>query len=103
MATYAVGDIQGCFDELRAVLEAVRFDRGRDRIWFVGDLVNRGPDSLATLRFVRDLGRRAVVVLGNHDLHLLALALGHVEGRKDDTLGDVMAADDADELLDWLR
>jgi bis(5'-nucleosyl)-tetraphosphatase (symmetrical) len=72
-------------------------------LWFVGDLVNRGPASLATLRFVRDLGDRAVVVLGNHDLHLLALAQGHVKGRKDDTLGEVLDAPDRGELLDWLR
>ena len=103
MATYAIGDVQGCFDELQALLEAFRFDRARDRLWFVGDLVNRGPASLATLRFVRDLGDRAVVVLGNHDLHLLALALGHVKSSKDDTLDEVIAAPDANELLDWLR
>lgn len=72
-------------------------------MWFVGDLVNRGPASLATLRFVRDLGDRAVVVLGNHDLHLLALAEGHVKSRRDDTLGEVLAAPDRRELLDWLR
>ena len=79
------------------------FDRTRDQLWFVGDLVNRGPGSLATLRLVRDLGDRAVVVLGNHDLHLLALAEGHVESRRDDTLADVLEAPDRDELLDWLR
>ena len=79
------------------------FDRARDRLWFVGDLVNRGPASLAVLRFVRDLGERAVVVLGNHDLHLLTLAQGYVESRKDDTLDEVIAAPDRDELLDWLR
>ena len=103
MATYAIGDVQGCFDELRALLGAFRFDRARDRLWFVGDLVNRGPASLAALRFVRDLGDGAVVVLGNHDLHLLALALGHVKSRKDDTLDEVLAAPDAGDLLDWLR
>ena len=103
MATYAIGDVQGCFDELQALLEAFGFDRANDRLWFVGDLVNRGPASLATLRFVRDLGDRAVVVLGNHDLHLLALAQGHVESRRDDTLGEVLAAPDRGELLDWLR
>jgi bis(5'-nucleosyl)-tetraphosphatase (symmetrical) len=103
MATYAIGDVQGCFDELQALLEACRFHRSRDRLWFVGDLVNRGPDSLATLRFVRDLGDRAVVVLGNHDLHLLALAHGYVKRRKDDTLAEVIAASDRDALLDWLR
>jgi bis(5'-nucleosyl)-tetraphosphatase (symmetrical) len=103
MATYAIGDVQGCFDELRALLAALEFDRANDRLWFVGDLVNRGPGSLATLRFVRDLGDRAVIVLGNHDLHLLALALGHVESRRDDTLEEVLAAPDRGELLDWLR
>jgi bis(5'-nucleosyl)-tetraphosphatase (symmetrical) len=103
MATYAIGDVQGCFDELQALLESFRFDRAADRLWFVGDLVNRGPASLATLRFVRDLGDRAVVVLGNHDLHLLALAQGHVKPRKDDTLDAVISAADRDELLDWLR
>jgi len=103
MATYAVGDVQGCFDELMELLDAFRFDRARDRLWFVGDLVNRGPASLATLRFVRDLEDRALVVLGNHDLHLLALAQGSVKSGEDDTLEDVIAAPDRDDLLDWLR
>jgi bis(5'-nucleosyl)-tetraphosphatase (symmetrical) len=103
LAIYAIGDVQGCFDELRALIGALGFDPANDRIWFVGDLVNRGPASLATLRFVRDLGDRAVVVLGNHDLHLLALAEGHVESGRDDTLEDVLAAPDRRELLDWLR
>ena len=103
MATYAVGDVQGCFEELTALLEAIGFDRNNDRLWFVGDLVNRGPASLATLRFVRDLGERALTTLGNHDLHLLALAHGSVKGRGDDTLEDVLAAPDRDSLLDWLR
>jgi bis(5'-nucleosyl)-tetraphosphatase (symmetrical) len=103
MATYAIGDVQGSFEELQALLDAIGFERAKDSLWFVGDLVNRGPASLATLRFVRDLGDRALTVLGNHDLHLLALAQGSVKGREDDTLGDVIAAPDRDALLDWLR
>src|SRR5258708_36840993 len=103
MATYAIGDVQGSFDELQALLGAFGFDRAKDSLWFVGDLVNRGPASLATLRFVRDLGDRALTVLGNHDLHLLALAQGSVKAREDDTLGDGVAAPDRRGLLDWLR
>lgn len=102
MATYVIGDVQGCFDELQRLLKKVRFRPDADRLWFTGDLVNRGPDSLAMLRFVRDLGDRAVTVLGNHDLHMIAAQLtGRV--RKKDTFGDVLAAPDRDELLDWLR
>jgi bis(5'-nucleosyl)-tetraphosphatase (symmetrical) len=103
MATYAIGDVQGSFEELRALLGAIAFDRNRDRLWFVGDLVNRGPASLATLRFVRELGEAAQVVLGNHDLHLLAVAHGLAELRDDDTLDEVLSAPDRNELLDWLR
>jgi bis(5'-nucleosyl)-tetraphosphatase (symmetrical) len=103
MATYAIGDVQGSFEELQTLLGTFGFDRARDRLWFVGDLVNRGPASLATLRFVRDLGDGAVTVLGNHDLHLLALAQGSVKAREDDTLAEVIAAPDRDGLLDWLR
>ena len=103
MATLAIGDVQGCYAELQALLRATAFDPARDRLWFVGDLVNRGPEALRTLRFVRDLGTCAIVVLGNHDLHLLALALGLAKTRADDTLNDVLAAQDRDELLDWLR
>ena len=103
MATYAIGDVQGCFDELQALLERVGFDRAHDRLWFVGDLVNRGPKSLEVLRFVRDLGDRAVVVLGNHDLHLITQHEGFERKRKDDTFEDVLGAPDAKELIDWLR
>jgi bis(5'-nucleosyl)-tetraphosphatase (symmetrical) len=103
MATYAIGDVQGSFEELQALLRTFGFDRAKDGLWFVGDLVNRGPASLATLRFVRDLGDRALTVLGNHDLHLLALAQGSVEAREGDTLGDVITAPDRDGLLEWLR
>ena len=103
MATYAIGDVQGCYDELRALLARVGFEPGRDRLWLVGDLVNRGPKSLEVLRFVRSLGDRAVVVLGNHDLHLVCLAENLARTRDDDTLGAVLAAPDARELVDWLR
>ena len=102
MATYAVGDIQGCFDELKKLLVEIDFKQ-QDRLWFVGDLVNRGPKSLEVLRFVRDLGERAVVVLGNHDLHLVTQHEGFERKRKDDTFDDVLAARDAKELVDWLR
>lgn len=103
MARYAIGDIQGCHAELLALLKKLRFKPDRDQLWLVGDLVNRGPASLAVLRLVRALGDNAITVLGNHDLHLLAVAYGsdrHV--RPDDTLQRVLAARDRDRLLDWL-
>ncbi len=103
MATYAIGDVQGCYDELRRLLDLTGFDAARDRLWFVGDLVNRGPQSLDTLRFVRGLGASAITVLGNHDLHLLVLAQGLAKARQDDTLDGVLAAPDREALLDWLR
>lgn len=102
MTRYAIGDLQGCDRELRALLARLKFSPDRDRLWFVGDLVNRGPGSLAALRLVRALGDNAVVVLGNHDLHLLALAHGVHRRRKSDTLDEVLAAPDRDELLEWL-
>lgn len=103
MATYAVGDIQGCYDELRRLLDEIGFDPSADRLWSVGDLVNRGPRSLAVLRWFRALGDRAVVVLGNHDLHLLAVAAGNRRHAGKGSLDEVLAAPDRDELLDWLR
>ena len=102
MSTYAIGDVQGCFATLQRLLASLGFDRHHDHLWFCGDLVNRGPQSLDTLRFVRELGDRATVILGNHDLHLLAVANGRKPGRRD-TLGDILAAPDRAELLDWLR
>jgi bis(5'-nucleosyl)-tetraphosphatase (symmetrical) len=99
---YAVGDVQGCDDELGALLTRLKFNPDRDQLWLVGDLVNRGPASLATLRRVRALGDNAVVVLGNHDLHLLALAHGAHRRRKSDTLDAVLAAPDRHALLEWL-
>src|SRR5262249_38318870 len=103
MATYAIGDIQGCYDELRRLLKDISFQKSRDRLWFVGDLVNRGPKSLQVLRFVRDLGEKAVTVLGNHDLHLVTQYEGFERKRKDDTFDDVLEAKHAKELVDWLR
>lgn len=103
MATYAIGDIQGCYDSFRRLLDRCAFDPACDRLWLVGDLVNRGPRSLETLRFVRSLGDAALTVLGNHDLYLLMMAAGHGKRGKDDTLGAILAAPDRDELLDWLR
>ena len=103
MATYAIGDVQGCFGALQRMLDKIRFDVARDQLWFVGDLVNRGPDSLAILRFVKNLGDRAVTVLGNHDLHLLMVAEGCAQPLKNDTLREVLEAPDRKELLHWLR
>src|SRR5260370_41942249 len=102
MALYAIGDVQGCDAELGALLGALRFSADRDRLWFVGDLVNRGPDSLAALRRIRALGDAATVTLGNHDLHLLAVAFGSARARSDDTLSETLAAPDRDSLLEWL-
>ena len=102
MALYAIGDIQGCDAELGALLKALKFSADRDRLWFVGDLVNRGPESLETLRRIRALGDAATVVLGNHDLHLLAASFGLARLRGDDTLDAVLAAPDRDSLLEWL-
>jgi bis(5'-nucleosyl)-tetraphosphatase (symmetrical) len=103
MARYAIGDLQGCCDELKALLARVDYSADRDELWFVGDLVNRGPQSLETLRFVRALGANATVVLGNHDLHLLAIAYGSKRKTKDgDTLDEILAAPDRDQLLEWL-
>ncbi len=103
MAVYAIGDVQGCFDELQALLAQIRFDPSCDRLWFCGDLVNRGNKSLETLRFVRMLGERAITVLGNHDLHLIAAATGYRKANPNDTLEQVLQAPDRDELIDWLR
>jgi bis(5'-nucleosyl)-tetraphosphatase (symmetrical) len=103
MATYAVGDIQGCYRQLRLLLEAIGYSPSRDRLWFVGDLVNRGPQSLETLRFVRGLGESAITVLGNHDLHLVMRAEGHGKASREDTLDAVLTAEDRDDLMAWLR
>lgn len=103
MAIFAIGDIQGCHDELKRLLERLRFNSAEDTLWFTGDLVNRGPKSLETLRFVKRLGEHAHCVLGNHDLHLLAVAAGVGHHKSADTLDDLLVAPDRDELIDWLR
>jgi bis(5'-nucleosyl)-tetraphosphatase (symmetrical) len=102
MARWAVGDVQGCADELALLMARLRFRADRDQLWFVGDLVNRGPASLRVLRFVRSLGANACTVLGNHDLHLLAVALAGARLRKNDTLAEILAAPDRDALIEWL-
>jgi bis(5'-nucleosyl)-tetraphosphatase (symmetrical) len=102
MPRWAVGDVQGCCDELEELLARIRFSVDRDRLWLVGDLVNRGPASLRTLRLVRALADNAVSVLGNHDLHLLAVALAGGRQRRSDTLQEVLQAPDRDGLLEWL-
>ncbi len=103
MATYLVGDVQGCITELRMILDQVDFNPRHDELWLTGDLVARGPKSLETLRYVRQLGARAQTVLGNHDLHLLAVASGIVKARPKDQLTALLEANDRDELLAWLR
>ncbi|HEY5865240.1 MAG TPA: symmetrical bis(5'-nucleosyl)-tetraphosphatase [Candidatus Tectomicrobia bacterium] len=103
MAVYAIGDVQGCYTALLALLDRLHFDDTRDQLWFAGDLVNRGPQSLEVLRFAKALGEGAITVLGNHDLHLLAVAHGRRRLKKQDTLADVLAAPDRDDLLTWLR
>jgi bis(5'-nucleosyl)-tetraphosphatase (symmetrical) len=103
VARFAIGDLQGCATELRALLKLLKFSADRDQLWFVGDLVNRGPQSLDCLRLIHDLGDNAVAVLGNHDLHLLALAFGTALAEKPgDTLREVLRAPDRERLLRWL-
>lgn len=103
MAIYAIGDLQGCYDELQRLLELIQFDPAKDKLWFAGDLVNRGPKSLQVLRFVKSLGNRAISVLGNHDLHLLALSQGNMSHQKHGGLNEILNAADGGELIDWLR
>jgi len=103
MATYAIGDLQGCFDSLQQLLGTINYRVAEDRLWFVGDLVNRGPQSLSVLRFVRSLGERAISVLGNHDLHLLMVAEGCAKPHHKDTFDEILTAPDREELLQWMR
>jgi bis(5'-nucleosyl)-tetraphosphatase (symmetrical) len=102
MSTYAIGDIQGCFASLKKLLTQIQFDASNDTLWFAGDIVNRGPQSLETLRFIKQLGDKHTLTLGNHDLHLLALSHDAHPGWKDDTLDEILSAPDKKELLDWL-
>ncbi len=103
MASYAIGNVQGCYDDLCRLLEQIGFDPASDRLWFAGDLVNRGPHSLEVLRFVIGLGERACTVLGNHDLHLLAVAASEDRLKTHDTLTELLRAPDRSEILAWLR
>ena len=103
MATYAVGDIQGCLLPLQQLLASVNFDPQKDKLWLVGDLINRGPHSLETLRFIYAMRDSVITVLGNHDLHLLAVAHGQRKPSRSDTLSEILAADDSVEMLQWLR
>lgn len=103
MSLYVIGDVQGCYDELRQLLKEINFRPAHDSVWFTGDLVNRGPKSAEVLRFVSGLGERAATVLGNHDLHMLAIAAGKAQYKSADTIRDVLDAPDGDELLRWLQ
>lgn len=103
MATYAIGDLQGCYSDLRQLLQQFEFDPRQDRLWLTGDLVNRGPESLEALRYIKSLGDAAVTVLGNHDLHLLAVAEGVQQEKHRDTLAEILDAPDRPALLGWLR
>ncbi len=102
MSTYAIGDIQGCYRQLKELLININFKSDKDKLWFAGDIVNRGPDSLKTLRFIKSLEDNAISVLGNHDLHLLAIAHNCAKHGKKDTLSPILKARDSDLLLNWL-
>ena len=103
MTDFAVGDIQGCYDPLRRALDQAGFEPERDCLWVVGDIINRGPDSLQSLRYIRDLGKSARVVLGNHELHMLAVVFSGSRPKRKDTLEQILEAPDAVELIDWMR
>lgn len=103
MAIYAIGDVQGCFDELEQLLAKIDFNKHIDQLWFAGDIINRGNQSLAVMRFIKNLGEAAITVLGNHDLHFLAVANKIDKIKNKDTFQDVLEAPDAAELIEWLR
>jgi len=103
MTTYAIGDVQGCYDSLRQLLDKIKFDPQQDQLWFAGDLINRGPQSLETLRFIIDLGDNARSILGNHECHFLAVARGHKKAHRMDTFSDIINAEDSEQLIQWVR
>ncbi len=103
MSIYAIGDLQGCLTPLLRLLDTIQFDPNKDQLWFTGDLVNRGPQSLATLEFIHGLGKNARAVLGNHDLHLLAAAAGFGRQHSNDTIDEILHSPRADELIAWVR
>ncbi len=103
MATYAMGDLQGCFTAFQRLLDRIQFDPSQDKLWLVGDIVNRGPDSLSVLRYIKQAGNAMTMVLGNHDLHLLMVAAGIAKNHPLDTIQPILDAPDRDELLNWLR
>lgn len=103
MATYVIGDLQGCLTPLVQLLEQINYHPEQDKLWFAGDLINRGEESLETLRFIKSLGSNATIVLGNHDLHLLAVSHGYGKLKRGDTLTEVLTAGDRDDLMNWLR
>ncbi len=103
MAIYAIGDLQGCFTAFQRLIDLIRFDPSQDKLWLVGDIVNRGPDSLPLLRYIKQAGDAMVMVLGNHDLHLLMVAAGIAKSHPSDTIQPILDAPDCDELLHWLR
>jgi len=103
VATYAIGDVQGCYRQLRQLLKKIAFNPNNDQLWVAGDLVNRGPANLDSIHIIQDMGNSAKMVLGNHDLHLLAVAEGHKKLTRKDTLKDVLEAPDLQEIIQWLR
>jgi bis(5'-nucleosyl)-tetraphosphatase (symmetrical) len=103
MTTYAIGDVQGNFQALMQLLEKIRFNQHQDTLWFTGNLVNRGPDSLRVLRFVKDLGKQAIAVLGNEEVHLLGIGEGIISSDAHDTFDEILSASDRNALLSWLR
>jgi len=103
MAHYAIGDVQGCYDPLRRLLDKLKFDPTKDQVWFAGDLINRGPQSLETLRFIMSLGESARSVLGNHECHFLAIAHGYKQPHRADTFDKMLEAEDVDKLIQWVR